>query len=739
MEFIKKTDYEFITNKYHRQDKPFNPYARFVRRDELFNSETGLSPDAIMDGLRANDDESLTHPVRKANAFKYILENTRILCDERDIFPAINMIDQPLNGIFFNKWRDEVFDGKIPEVKAKIEKYNDSLANIIPDYCHSVPVWDRLLSLGFVGILNESERIREENSKQRNLTEEEIGFYEGIKITYSAILNFLGRLSDLAYKNPKTVKMAKAMENLKTNPPQTFYEALMLSYIYFILCEHIEGMQVRSLSNFDRLFYPFYKKDMENGVNEDELKSDLAHYMLQFPSIGHPQQNPVYLGGCKENGETEINHLSYVFLEVHEDLGLNNPKIQIKLSDNTPKDFVLKALELIRKGHNSIIFISDNTVRKTLMYMGATEEQARTCDIKGCAEYAPIDSMSMGMNFTNGLKPLEFAMHSGCDGVTGKFMGLESPEIEKFDTFDSLYNEYKKQLKYTIESVIEIVNSFEEYLSYISPQSMFSGTSLSCLKKAKCAMNGGALFNNSDLMLGGLADVCDSLSIIKKYVFDKKQLTLKELKEMLDNDFKGNEIWQQRFLSDTEKYGNNKDLPDFFAKDISDFIIDILKDKKNARGGKWGLGYHIAEFIFYMAPNTLASPNGRVKGMQLSKNSSPTLGQNREGATAAVLSNTKINLDKICGNMTLDVAFLPSTVGGDDGLEAMYALLMTFIKRGGNSLNINVFNSDILKKAQAEPQNYKDLQVRVCGWNVLFNNMRKEEQDGFIRQAEELV
>jgi formate C-acetyltransferase len=329
-------------------------------------------------------------------------------------------------------------------------------------------------------------------------------------------------------------------------------------------------------------------------------------------------------------------------------------------------------------------------------------------------------------------------MHEGHDGVNGKFMGLKSPNVSEINTFEQFYDEFKKQLKHSAEMVTETVNEFEGYLSYINPQSMFSGTSISCLNNAKCAMAGGTEFNDSDLEIGGFADICDSLAMIKKYVFDKKMLTLSELKAMLDEDFKGNEIWQKRFLADPDKYGNNKELPDFFAKDIVDYLVDIFKDKKNARGGKWMFCFHIAEFIFYMADKTLASPNGRNRGVQLSKNMASSMGQNREGVTAAILSNTKTALDKVCGNTTLDIGILPSAVNGEDGLEAMYGLLNTFVNRGGNSLNINVFNSDILKKAQDEPEKYQDLQIRVSGWNVLFSKMSKEEQDGYILQAEGL-
>ena len=229
--------------------------------------------------------------------------------------------------------------------------------------------------------------------------------------------------------------------------------------------------------------------------------------------------------------------------------------------------------------------------------------------------------------------------------------------------------------------------------------------------------------------------------MIKKYVFDKKELTLRELVNMLDNNFEGNERFRLKLLSDREKYGNNKELPDSIAKDIVDLIAKNVQGRPNAkgRGGHWHCSFHVARMSYNQAPMTASSPNGRLIGVELSKNASASMGQNREGATAAILSATKIDATTFVGDYSLDMGLLPSAVKGEDGLEAMYGLLMTFVQKGGHALHINVFDADTLRDAQAHPDKYRDLQIRVCGWNVLWNNINKEEQDGFIRQAEGLI
>lgn len=751
MEYIKNTDYDYIMNKYHDQTKVIDSFDsshrgakifnRFIRHDDIFDESTGMDGEDIIDGIRQQDAQlqALPHAVRKAKAFEYVLKNTRISCDKRDLFPAINMVDRPLTKTVISQWEQEVFHGIIPEVEKKRAWLEDTgIVTIWPDYDHSVPIWERLLGLGFPGILRESEEAR---AAIKDITRSQTAFFDGIQITYTAILQLLHRLEVQAVKQ-ENAPLASALARLQVGAPQSFYEALLLSYLYFILCEHVEGLQVRSLSNFDRVFYDLYRADLEKGICEEQIRTELAYYFLQFVAIGNYWGQPVFLGGCKADESTQINELSYIFLDVYDKMGIYNPKVQIKLADSTPKEFVLKALDMIRRGHSSIVLVSDATVRKALERAGFTAEQARLCDIKGCYEYAIQGAYpSVSMCYVNLLKPLEFALHEGHDGVNGDFGGLACPNAEAYGSFEEFYTEYKRQLAFLIEQVIDISNSFDKYLSYISPQGMLSATIEDCLRKGKDAMGGGATFTGSEMLFGFMADIADSLTNIKKYVFDRKQLTLPQLRDILDRDFEGHELLRRQLLADRDKYGNNKELPDGFAKDLADFICSKVCGKPNSPelGGKWTPGFHVARMSYSYAPYTASSPNGRLKGEELSKNLSASMGMNRESATAAILSITKIDATAFTSDACLDLGLLPSAVQGEDGLMAMYGLVMTFIKRGGHAMHINVFNADTLRQAQKHPEKYQDLQIRVCGWNALWNNINKEEQDGFIRQAEALI
>lgn len=738
MEYIKERDYDYIKNKYHDTTKPFDTFQRFICHEEIFDESTGLSPKEIIDGIWENDKKyaKLSHPVRKAQALKFVLENTRISCDERDRFPAICSVDRPLNQTLIGAWRKEVFGEIIPEVEAKRSELEDKgISTIWPDYDHSVPVWDRVFPLGFTGILKEAEEAFENHKKNGGLTDKETEFFEGILITYRAIIDFVGRLADFC----EIPKMKKSLQTLRNGAPVTFYDVLMTIYLYFMISEHIEGLQARSLSNMDRLLYPYYLRDLENGITEQEIREDIAYFYMQFTAIGNYWGQPMYLGGTKANGESEVNELSYLLLDVYDKMGIYNPKIQIKIANNTPKKFLCFALDMVRRGHNSIVFLCEETIVKALMDRGATYEQARLCHVTGCYEYSCQSAMGTGMNYTNLMKPFEYALYGGMDAYTREYVALETPL--QFDSFEDFYNAYKLQLANLIDTIIETNNSFENYLSYINPQSMLSATFPSCLEKKRDALNGGGITNNTTVEIGFIANAADSLTAVKELVFDKKELTMDELRHILDVNYEGYEDVRQRILKRCDHYGNNKDVPDTFAVEIVDFVVDHLKGKKNAtdRGGCWGTSTHVARQSYTQGKTTAASPDGRRCGEELSKNLSASLGLSCEGVTGAILSATKIDATKIDCDAALDFAIHPTAVQGEDGLEAMYALVRTFMNRGGHAIHINVFDADTLRDAQKHPEKYADLQIRVCGWNVLFNDITPEEQEGFIRQAEALV
>lgn len=737
MPLIPENDKTYIMNKYHDQSRPFDPFRRFLICPLPYGDKPGMRPDAIRAGIAEQDKRlsHLPHAVRKARAFAYVLEHTRLSCDARDRFPAIECIDRPLNDTLIAPWYAEVFGTVIPETereRAAMER--SGTVTMWPDFDHSVPDWDRLFSLGFSGILAEARAAREAIASQRDLTREEDAFFEGIFITYEAMLGFLHRLEDEAARTPGAARMQKALAALQKSPPATVYETLLFDYLYFLVCEHIDNLQVRSLGNLDRLLFPAYLRDIAAGVSEIEIKRDLAYFLLQFTAIGNYWNQPFYLGGTKADGESEINALSYLILDTYDELGLYNPKIQIKVADNTPEPFLRRALDMIRRGHNSIVFVFEKHAQALFASLGRSAEAARTCDVRGCYELAPRDGLETGMNYVNLLKPLEYLLYGGCDAVSGE---KQCDVPTTFPDFDSFYAAYKKLLADLLDRAMAIVDTYEKYLARLNPQSLLSATYPTCLSRALDAMAGGAAYNDTCLSFGFTASVADSLTVIRRLVFEQKKITLAEFSDILRRDYAGAEELLYAIRRSDEKYGNNKDLPDFFARDAFSFAAGHIHGRPNARGGVWSAGAHVARMSYVQGALSGASPDGRRRGEELSKNISPAMGRAREGVTAAILSALKMDFS-LLEDAALDIAVLPSAVAGEDGMQALLTLLRVYGEGGGHALQCNVFSADTLRQAQKAPENYADLQIRVCGWNVLWNHIDRAEQDVFIRQVEAL-
>lgn len=749
MEYIQDQDLFYLKNKYHDDQKPFDPFVRFLCHDAAFDPSTGLSEEEILKEIRRVDAaySSCPRAVRKARAFETVLKNTRIAVNPHDYFVGIHCIGRPLNRVLINEWNREVLRTELSAEHDEMQLlHRTGAVTIWPDYDHSVPVWDRLLSLGFSGILREAAECRARLERERALSREELGYYESIEISYQAILTLLSRMISLAESMPeeeksnKTPKTVNALKRLREGAPETMYEALLLIYLYFICSEHIEGLQVRSLSNLDVTMLPFYQKDLANGCTEEELREILAYFFMQFSSIGNYWNQPVYFGGTAKDGSTLINAFSYLALDVYDRMGLYNPKLQIKLAPNTPDDFLKKALDMIRRGHSSIVFVCEGAIRRAMMAAGFAEEDARTCDLKGCYEFTAKGAMETNLYYVNLVKPLEYVLHNGRDGITGEQIGPQTGEAETFQSYDELYRAYLLQLDGLLDRAVRLVNRYESFFSQINPQPLSSATVWKSVCEGKDIYAGGAKYNNSNLSLGFIATVADSLTMIRKYVYEKKQITLPQLRDILDRDWEGHDALRLVMRRDPEKYGNNLQRPDECAVAIAQYASRRVSGKPNShcRGGSWSVGLHVARMYLTQGAHTQASANGRKNGEELSKNASATAGCNYGGATAQVLSISKFDAAFFRDDLPVDLALLPSAVSGEDGLSAMLSLVRTFDSLGGMSAHFNVFDAQQLRMAQKDPERYADLQIRVCGWNVLFRNMSREEQEAYIRQAEAL-
>lgn len=745
VQYIFREDLEYLTNKYHLTDQPFDPFRRYLYHGVAYDPSTGMDDEEMDEALHALFAEirEQLHPIVKARAFAFVLDHMRIDVNPHDYFVGLYNWGRPARFIQ-EQWKEEAF-AYHGEVVREIADLKESGASMLfPDFDHVIPDWDSLLRLGFPGLRERARRYRETREARGELTEQQTAFFDAIEIEFSAILRLLERLRAYALAHPseKSATVAQSLQNLREGAPQTLADALQAIYIFFMLCEHVDNYQTRSIGNgLDQTLYPFYKNDRESGAfSEQELRMFLGYFLMQFSAIGNYWGHPFYLGGTDARGNTLVNEMSYLLLEIHEDLELYNPKIQIKVGDSTPTDFLNRVLDRIRKGSGSFVFCCEDGYIKAIMGYGATYEEARNFEISGCYESRVLHDESSAVGaYINALKPVLFALRDGRDETTGKQLGLRTGAPESFGSFAEFYRAFLAQWKHLICRSIRISSEvFDPALSVINPSVMYSATNERSLSRAADGYAYGCKYNNTAILNCGFASAVDALMAVKELVFDEKLVTLRQLETILSRNWEGEEVLRARALNSKHKYGNGDAETDRLARHASDFFTEHVNNVPNGRGGVHKAFLHSARMFVDQAARVGASPDGRRTGEEESKNASPAAGMDRNGVTALLRSVTSLELDRYPEAACVDLILHPTVTEGEKGLSVMKALLDTYRKRGGMALQFNVFRADTLRDAQKHPEKYRNLQVRVCGWSVLWRNLSQSEQNAYILRAENL-
>ncbi len=736
MKYIHDADLAYLETKYHAADAPAStvPYHRFFCHDQHYDLSTGLPAAEMEAGLRAYlaTLPDTDHAMIKAKAFRFVTEHTPIQVSEHDYYVGIHAAGRIINTVLISQWSRELFGQILPEVNATlVPLQNDCAITHWPDYDHSVPDYDYMLPLGFAGLLTETRKAKAAFAGEMTPAVE--AFYDSIMIELEAALGLIDRFIDYAQAHPngKTEVVLPALQSLRVGAPKNTYEVLLFIYIYFMLSEHIEGLQVRSLSNLDRMLLPYWEKDLADGVPVESLRTYVAYFFMQFSAIGNYWGQPVYFGGTKADETSAVNDVTYELLDIYDQLGIFNPKIHIKYSAASPERYLTKALDMIRRGHSSIVFVSEDYGRTALERFGASPEEARMSNVSGCYEFNTRQGIGTLAVYVNLAKYVEYTLYGGVDPKTGFSVGLQLPT--EFATYEEFEDAYLQYACHVLDTCIPAVNQYHPHFHYVNPMPLFSSTMPHSLQVGQDAYATGAESYFSYYQLGGIANVADSLAMVKKYVFDRKEITLDQLRAALRADFVGYEVLHTRLKNDPDKYGNNADLPDSIAGRVSAALAAHINGTPDGHGGINVAGMHVARMYLNWKDGTGSLPDGRVRGEELAKNASPSQGNVKNGITAAMLSMTKIEGLDYLGDFSLDISVHPTAVAGDAGMLALLTLLDTFRMRGGHAIHFNVVDTGVLLDAQAHPEKYGDLQIRVCGWNSLFATMPKHEQDAFIR------
>ena len=481
-------DRAYIERKYHFPEQPFNGFARWNYHGYAFDESTGLSDEEIQNGLKTLKEsiQDEPHPIQKAKLFAYVLDNTRIDVNEHDYFVGIWTWNRPISPYTVYPWGDAVKYSR-PEALETIGALDRSgMAYGFLDYDHTVPDWDALLTLGFSGILQRLRHHYQVLQEKGEITQKQTIFYQACVMEYEAILRLVDRLYRYALtkKHDKAGAYARCLRALRDGAPTDTYEAMQLIYLYFMLSESVDHYQVRSLGyGLDASLYPFFARDIEGGkYTKAQIGEFLAYFLMQWSAIGNYWGQPLYLGGRDWQGNCKVNELSSLILEVYDKLGIYNPKIQIKVSQNTPKAFLYQALKMVQGGNTSLVFCHDEMIVKCLMARGSTYAQALDSAISGCYEYkSKKGGVGISGFYVNLVKPVSYVFDNGFDRVSDLQIGRKTGGVENFPTFDDFYQAYLRQLEYTTLTYMDALKVFEEQIDGINPSLMFSSTMKPCV------------------------------------------------------------------------------------------------------------------------------------------------------------------------------------------------------------------------------------------------------------------
>ena len=562
-----------------------------------------------------------------------------------------------------------------------------------------------------------------------------------------------------AEKDPvRAAELRQIAENCTVVPahrPQTYWQAIqMYWFVHICVTTELNPWDAYSPGRLDQHLLPFYEKDTDDGILDDPKALELLQCLwVKFNNQPAPPKVGVTLkesstytdfanintGGIKPDGSDGVNPVSFLILDCMDSMRLLQPSSNVQISKKTPPHFVKRALEVSRKGWGQPAFYNTDAIVQELLNAGKTIDDARRGGASGCVETGAFGSEAYILTgYFNLPKILELTFNNGFDKVSGKQLGLKLGYAKDFADWPQLMAAYKKQIAHFADIKIKGSNVIESLYARYMPVPFLSVVTHDCITNGMDYNAGGARYNTSYIQGVGIGTVSDSLAAIKHLVFDKKDIAMEELMAVLDADFEGREDLREELLNEPPKYGNDDDYADDLMYEVFLAFHDYVTDRPNARGGTYRINMLPTTCHVYFGEVCGASANGRRAGKPVSEGISPTQGADINGPTAAMLSAAKMDHLRTGGTL-LNLKFTPPTVAGEKGLDAMAGLVRAYFAMDGHHVQFNVVDRATLIAAQQNPEEYKDLIVRVAGYSDHFRNLSKALQDEIIDRTEQPV
>lgn len=657
--------------------------------------------------------------------------------------------------------RERIMDSLFPEWKKAYEAgvFTEFQEQRAPG--HTV-LGQKMFKTGFLQLIREIEEVQSKldfiNDPEALDKSEEL---KAMKIAANAIIVYAGRhagkLLELAETEKETKRkkelfeMARICNKVPANAPETVHE--MLQHYWFIhlgVVTELNPWDSFNPGRLDQHLYPVYLSDMEKGVSIEDIYELLQAFWIKFnnhpapPKVGVTalESNTytdfclINTGGVKPDGSNAVNELSYIILDVIEEMRLLQPSSMIQISRKNPDSFIKRALKIVKTGYGQPSIFNTDAIVGELLKQGKDIIDARNGGASGCIETGAFGTESYILTgYFNLVKVLEITLNNGIDPLTGKTTGIQTGNPEDFKTYGQLFDAYKKQLNYFIDIKLKGNNIIESIWAKYLPAPFLSLLIDDCIAKAKDYNAGGARYNTSYVQGVTLGTITDSLTAIKYHVFDHNTISLQEFVLALNQNFVKYDRLRHKLIYETPKYGNDDDYADKQAIDVFEIYYESVNGKPTARGGVFRINLLPTTSHIYFGQKTGATPDGRLSGTPTSEGISPVQGADRKGPTAVIKTVAKIDQLRTGGTL-LNQKFTPSFFNYTNAYENLTALIRSYFKLDGHHIQFNVVNADTLRDAQKHPELYKDLIVRVAGYSDYFNDLTEDLQDEIIRRTE---
>jgi len=669
----------------------------------------------------------------------------------------------------YNYWDGKSLDdrlmGVMPDsLKDYVEVSNLSIASFFrTSVMGVVPNYEKVLGVGLNGIMSEIEGrlapLKTDMDMHPRDYVNQRNFLEAALIACKAVVRFANRFADKAREMAKSeadVTRAKELEEIAeicqwvpANGARTLHEAMQSWWFVFMINRLIESRGMGIGARMDQLFYPFYKKDVdETKIIRGQAQELMEFLLIKLEECGQLEtwESHVHatgatmfmvlnIGGTTRDGEDATNEFSFIILDAAMAIRTIHPSIALRYHPKINHDLILKAIDVVGAGLGYPAFFNDTALIPIIVNRGIPLEDARDYAIRGCVSWlipgknshnhrANAGSISFG-------KCLELALNRGVDMLTGEQLGYPTPDPKTFTSFEDVKSAYFQQLKFIFEKLTKICNLANNmYVQYIQLP-FTSATVDGCIERGMDCQ-AWTYNSRSSFLVAGLTNVADSLAAIRKFVYEEGRLTLEELIVALKANFEDKEDLRQRLINEVPKFGNDDDYVDNLNKELQHKAQHLIEQYKSWWGDPWSLDGSLAGGYYFWGKRAAASADGRkARDSFADAVLSPMAGRDLKGPTAVINSMGKVTpLYSHLANQK----FMPQFLKGGNK-EKFAAYLKTWADLGNSHIQFNVIGREALLDAQAHPESYTNLVVRVAGYNAYFVDLGKGVQDDIIART----